>query len=339
MSELTSKQVTLHDVAERAGVSHQTVSRVINEHPNVSNGTRRRVLRAIKELNYKPNRAARSLVTNRSHTLGVMCLGISHYGLFRTTASVEQTAKALGYNIQSESIIDPTIELIHETIQHLTSWMVDGIILIAPSLDFVQKEVVQLMGDIPFVQIRAQIGVPNHSVVIDQHKGGQIITEHLLALGHRHIGEISGPLDWFDARARHQAWESALHNAGLEPGPSLEGRWTSESGYNLIRQLLKLDDQCTAVVVGNDEMALGVLCALHEDGIRVPNDMSIVGFDDIPEAAYFAPPLTTIRQDYEEIGKQSVEYLVDIINNPKMLPHQRVLQPVLIERKSTRRLV
>jgi len=173
------------------------------------------------------------------------------------------------------------------------------------------------------------------SVVFDQWNGARLAVNHLIDLGHREIAEISGPLDHFDAAMRHRAWEVFLGNNGLEPALTAAGDFAVRSGYVCAKQILAQKRPFTALFVGNDTMALGALRALHEAGLRVPQDVSVVGFDDIAIAAYFDPPLTTMRQDFEALGRESIEYLVSRIGNPDVTIQQRVLYPELVIRKST----
>ncbi len=332
------KRATIRDVAQRSGVSAQTVSRVINNNEHVSKKTRQRVLKAINDLQYLPNRAAQSLVTRRSQTLEIITFGLMHYGPSQMLANVQAEAQSLGYNLIVSSIADTTSEEIRRAIDNLSGRLIDGIIMITPILGATYAELVVLCRGIPFVQIDNEQGASGPSVIIDQEYGSALATQHLIALGHRRIGEISGPLNWFAAIARSRNWRDTLRAAGIEPGVSIEGDWTAHGGYDAARRLLDEGAAFTALVVGNDQMALGAMHALGERGLRVPEDVSVVGFDDVAEAMYFRPPLTTVRQDFNAMGRQSVEYLVSLINRPEMPPHQRVLKPQLIVRQSTRRL-
>src|SRR5690349_3098956 len=189
----SSRRVTLHDVAERAGVSYQTVSRVINDSPHVSKTTRLRVMQAIKELNYQPNQAARSLVTRRSNLLEIVSFGATHYGPSQTVIHAEQAARRLGYSLIVTHIVGMTLSEIHEAIDTLSGHLVDGIILITPVRGVEYAELVALCNGIPFVMIDSQLRLNTPSVVIHQTYGGQLATQHLIDLGHRQICEISGP--------------------------------------------------------------------------------------------------------------------------------------------------
>jgi len=331
------KRPTIRDVASRSGVSSQTVSRVINDDAHVSSKTRNRVLRAIEELNFRPNRAAQSLVTRRSRIIEVIAFGTAQYGPAQMLSHVEVEAKALGYNLIFSSVANITPDEVREALDSLSGRLVDGIIMIVPVLGPSYQELAALYKRIPCVWIGIEQGVDVASVVIDQVHGGRLATQYLIDLGHRQICEISGPLNWADAVARSRGWRITMEGAGLEPGVSIEGDWTATGGYAATKRLLAEKVPFSALVVGNDQMALGAIHALDDEDLRVPQDVSIVGYDDIPEAAHFKPPLTTIRQDFSAMGKQGLEYLISLINKPETPPHQRVLIPQLVIRQSVQR--
>lgn len=328
------KRVTMLDVAEQAGVSYQTVSRVINNHPSVAPDTRQRILQVIEALNYRPNKAARSLAARQSRTIAVITYTMVYYGPTQMVVNIERSAREAGYDVIFTNIEPMGDDGIDAAIERLTQWTVDGILLIAPVASNRYAHLVQEVRGIPLIQIDIAPGAPAPSVIVDQYYGSRIITEHLIALGHRRICEISGPCNWFGALARHEGWQAALKAADLEPIASVEGDWTSESGYAAALALLD-NQQFTALVVGNDQMALGAISALHNRGVRIPEDVSVVGFDDIAESAYFLPPLTTIRQDFSELGRQGLAYLVDLIQGQPNRTDQLVIKPELIIRKST----
>ncbi|MEP7287953.1 MAG: LacI family DNA-binding transcriptional regulator [Chloroflexota bacterium] len=343
-TEPRPKRATLYDVAEQSGVSYQTVSRVINESPHVSSNTRRRVLQAIRDLDYQPNKAAQALVTRRSSMLELITFGAAYYGPTQMMISVERAAKALGYRLMFSNIEDANLDEVQNVLDSLSSRLVDGLIIITPVRRPIYDDLTQASQNVPFIQIGVQVGATTPSVVIDQHYGSQLATQHLIDLGHREIAEISGPLywhdtiDWYDAMARHESWLATLAANQLAPKASVTGDWSAASGYSAAQSLLHNGLTFSALVVANDQMALGAMRAFREHGLSVPGDVSIVGFDDIPEAAYFEPPLTTVRQDFEALGKHSVEYLVEKIKNPEMPSYQQVLYPIFVERQSTRAL-
>lgn len=334
MSE--SKRITLDDVAQRAGVSSQTVSRVVNNHPYVSDDTRRRVMDAIRALDYRPNRAARSLATQRSNMLGIITFGINFYGPAQMLMHAEQAATARGYGVSFAIAGQMTADALRAALDEIGGRAVDGLLLITPTLGVSYDELTKLCGGVPFIQVDTELAAQTPSVVIDQAHGGRLATQHLLDLGHTAISAICGPQEWFGAQARHTSWQQTLRAAGSEPGSCVAGDWTAASGYAAAHELLDGSATFTGLVVGNDQMALGAIRALRERGVRVPEDVSIVGFDDIPEAPYYDPPLTTIRQDFVALSQQSVDYVLALIASPDTPLHQRVLHPQLIVRESTR---
>ncbi len=312
------------------------MSRVINGDIHVSPRTRTRVLKAIEELKFRPNRAAQSLVTRRSHVLEVITFGTTYYGPSQMMAQVEVEAKMLGYNLTLSSVSTVSFEEICEALANVRGRLVDGIIMITPIYGIRHQDLFEICGGVPCVWIDIEQDAEVPSVIIDQHWGGRLVAQHLLDMGHTQICEISGPLNWYGAVSRSQGCRSTLEAAGIEPGLSIEGDWTAAGGYAAVNRLLATGAPFTALAVGNDQMALGAIHALNEHDLRVPEDVSVVGFDDIPEAAHFRPPLTTIRQDFAALGKQSVEYLVSLISQPDTPPYQRVLRPRIVVRRSAR---
>lgn len=330
-----SRRITLNDVARLSGVSYQTVSRVINSHPYVAQETRERVLAAIKKLDYHPNRAAKSLVTRRSHTIAIIAFGMAYYGPLQMLLNIESAAKAAGYDLIFSTVSEMSVQSFRDAIERLAGWHVDGIVAITPVCGCNTDELYVACGSTPLVLIDTCLGQHVPSVVIDQGYGSRLITRHVIELGHTAIAELSGPLNWYGAEARHSAWLQTMQEAGLTPGPSVAGDWSAHSGYEGALALLKTGVRFSALVVGNDQMALGAVRALREHGLRVPEDVSITGYDNLPEAAYFNPPLTTIWQDFSIVGQRSVEMLIDRIADPAAPAEQRVIYPRLIIREST----
>lgn len=332
-----TKHVTLKDVASCTDVSYQTVSRVINDHPSVADTTRRRVKSAIEKLGYRPNRIARGLVTKRSSTVGIVAFGSTFYGPAQMIGNIDSSLKERGYGLTMTTIGEMSFDKLREAVYELKSRAVEGLVLITPIHDTRPEQVQELCAETPFVMLYAAPKASAATIVIDQRLGGVQATRHLVELEHTRIAEISGPLDWNDARLRHDAFEATLREAGLEPGTSRESDWTAAGGYHAAQQLLDTNTSFTGLVVGNDQMALGVLHALREHGISVPGDVSVVGFDDVPEAAFFSPPLTTVRQDFTALGQQSAEYLISLMEDPDTDVRQKSIAPQLIVRESTRR--
>jgi DNA-binding LacI/PurR family transcriptional regulator len=335
MKQSRASSITMNDVAEDAGVSYQTVSRVINGQPHVARATRERVIASIRKLDYRPNLMARGLVTRRSNTIGIVSFGSTFYGPAQMVANIDRSIQERGYRFTPTTITEMTFAQLHRAVQELRDRSVDGLVMIAPILDIDLERIRTLCAGIPFVMIDIELGARLPSAVIDQRHGGRLATEHLLALGHRALAEISGPLDWCDAKLRHDGWLAALRDAGIQPGTSIESDWSAAGGYRAASELVARGSSFSGLVVGNDQMALGAIRALREHGLRIPEDVSVVGFDNIPEAAYFEPPLTTVLQDFNALGMQSAEYLIALIENPNTPVHQRVLYPELVIRGST----
>jgi LacI family transcriptional regulator len=329
-----SGSVTLDDVAADCGVSYQTVSRVVNDSPLVAEKTRARVLKAIAELGYRPNLAARRLATQRSSVIGMIGTNITYYGPAQVMVSIEETAKRRGYNLMFAGVERPSKAQLAAVIDDLCDHQVDGLVLgvrVAGNIDFVRK----LCRGVPFVTLDA--GRPDvPTVIVDQQHGMRLATQHLLELGHRQIACITGPPGWSASKERRKGWAEALKHAGLEPGPCVEGDWSAASGFAAAGRLLEsAQGQFTAIVAANDHMALGVLRALHAKGIQVPEHISVAGYDDLPESRFFEPPLTTIHHDFARQGERCVEVLLSMINRQTVDPPLQLLYPELVIREST----
>jgi DNA-binding LacI/PurR family transcriptional regulator len=331
------RAAVMTDVARLAGVSHQTVSRVINGSPQVRSATRERVLTAMRTLDYRPNSAARALVTGRSQTLGVVSFDTTLYGPATTLYSVERAAHDAGYLITIVSLEALDRDSVVSAVERLRLQGVDGILVIAP-LEGAGDALVDLPRDLPLVAVEAGPRGALPVVAVDQLAGASLATRHLLELGHRTVAHIAGPGDFVEASQRIQGWRSALEAAGAEAPPLLVGDWSPGAGYELGRRLLEELPDVSAIFVGNDQMALGVLRALHEAGVAIPGQVSVVGFDDIPEAPYFTPPLTTVRQDFAEVGRRSLRLVLEMMESADGPPPSPALvAPELILRSSTAR--
>ena len=334
-----SQKVTMLDVAKACGVSYQTVSRVINESPDVSVKTRRQVLKAIKTLGYHPNQLARSLKTRRSSILEVITFGVETHIPRELIIAMGRAAIAHGYSLMFTDIPNEEPEDEARLYAHLNSGLCQAAILTSPVESKLLEKLSAYPPLLPMLQIRNRRGSSAASVMIDQYQGSRLATQHLLELGHRQLAEISGPLSYHEALTRHTAFLETLQERGLAPVDSIEAtEWMPQEGYQAAQSLIERRVPFTGLVVANDYLALGAMLALSERGLHVPQDVSIVGFDDTPESAYYMPPLTTVRQDYDALGYQSIHYLVELINNPDFPAHQRVLMPQLIVRQSTRKL-
>ena len=327
------RPAVMSDVGRLAGVSHQTVSRVINGSPHVREETRQRVIAAMRELDYRPNPMARALVTGRSLTLGVVSFDTTLYGPASTLFGIERAAHEAGYFIIVASLTALERASIAEAIERLRQHGVDGILVIAPIQEGAEA-LEHLPGDVPLVAVEAgpESGVP--VVAVDQHAGAASATTHLLELGHETVWHVAGPPEFLEARQRLAGWRATLKAARRPVPPELTGDWSARSGYELGREL-SADPHVTAVFVGNDQMALGVLRAMHEAGREIPGELSVVGFDDTPEAAFFTPPLTTIRQDFNELGSRGVRTLLCAMEAAEPLLPGSPVPPELIVRAST----
>lgn len=312
MSDETARDRSpvMADVARLAGVSHQTVSRVLNGHPSVRPGTRARVETAIAQLGYRRNTAARALVTRQSRTFGVVSVDTSHYGPASTLFGIEQAAREAGYFVSFASVRHVDRTNMRVALDHLMSAGVDGIVVIAP-IQAAVDAVHGLSASVPLVMLEAGERASGN-VVIDQVGGARLATRHLLDLGHRTVLHVRGPTDWLEAEARVRGWRDELAAAGRVAHEVLVGDWSPASGYAAGQRLAAMRD-VTAVFVANDQMALGVMLALHEAGRAIPGNVSLVGFDDIPEAGFFLPPLTTVHQDFAEVGRRCIRRLLDLI--------------------------
>jgi DNA-binding LacI/PurR family transcriptional regulator len=324
------------DVARLAGVSHQTVSRVLNEHKNVSEQTRLKVRAAIAELGYRPDRAARALVTGTSQVIGVVAQNSALYGPAAMLTAFEEAAQATGFAVNVGSVRSLDERSIAEAVERHLDHRVAGLVVIAPVAG-ARAALAQLPDDVPLVTIDGDPERSSTLVTVDQVAGARAATEHLLAAGHATVWHISGPTDWFDAAGRVRGWEAALCDAGAELPPLLTGDWSAASGY-LNGQLLARLPEVTAVFTANDHIALGLLRALSEHGRRVPEDVSIVGFDDVPEAAYYTPPLTTVRPDFDAVAAAGLDLLLAQIESGTVDARaRRTIAPTLIVRNSVTR--
>ncbi len=332
-----SSQVTLRDVAKLSGVSFQTVSRVINNSPDVSSKTRRKVLEAVEALGYHPNQAARSLKTGQSMILEVITFGVDTFVPRELMEAMGRAANARSYRIMFSEIGGDDLVEVQRLLQRLQSRTSDGAIITSPVENMALNKFMEAQLSVPIIQVRNRPGSELPSVIIDQSAGSRLAVQHLIDQGHRQIAEISGPLQWHEAALRHEAYLTTLALNRLTPAVVVEAaQWMPASGYEAAQKLIESGQPFSALVTGNDYLALGAILALTDHGLNIPEDVSIVGFDDTPEAAFFRPPLTTIKQDYEAMGQQSIQYLIDLIDNPETHLHQRVIPPRLVERRSTR---
>lgn len=325
------ERANIYDVARLAGVSHMTVSRVLNGHPSIRDATRDRVTQAIEALKFQRSASARALATRRTMRLGVLVDNPVEYGPNSMLHAFEAAAQVAGYTVGSFTATEEKGRGADAALETLFAQDIDGLCAITPrasSLHLLQQREIQ----VPTILIIPE-AVPEMSTAsVDQFAGARIATQHLIDLGHQSIAHLGGPLDWFDARERERGWRETCLAAGLELGPFHEGDWTADFGYDWA---LHVDpDEFSAVFVANDQMALGVMHGLSTRGIRVPHDISIVGFDDVPDSSHYMPPLTTVRQDFKELGRIAMELLAESLAQSTE-PRRVTLQPDLIIRQST----
>ncbi|MCL1838386.1 MAG: LacI family transcriptional regulator [Propionibacteriaceae bacterium] len=331
---LRPRTPSMMDVAKHVGVSHQTVSRVINNHPAVKDDTRQRVQAAMAEIGYRRNRSARALVTNRTFTIGALVANSHLYGPSTALMAIERSAHAQGYSVTVSAPETSTAKATASAISRLIDLGVDGIVAIAPTRS-VLAATITAAADMPLVALTSGdvSGTDVSTIDIDQIEGARLAVRHLIGLGHQKIAFLAGPEDDFHAECRLEGWKQAMTAAGLD-GPMISaGSWLPNDSYRLAKQFLSDDRSLTALFTANDHMALGALRAAHELGRSVPEMVSVVGFDDIPGASHFIPPLTTVRQQIGVIGAMAVDALVNRIGGGE--PETRLIRPRLIERAST----
>jgi DNA-binding LacI/PurR family transcriptional regulator len=337
------KRITIKDVAQAAGVSTQTVSRVINKFSYVSGETRQRVEAVVDQLGYRPSTLARSLSQQRSYTLGIVTYDLKYIGPSRTLNGIADKADELGYMLLMKEIDNFDANRIDDVIDSLLARQVDGILWAVPEIGDNHFWVDEWLEKIPvpvlFVAMLPRKGIT--SVSTDNYQGAVMAIQHLLDRGRKEIGHISGPHGWWEADERKRGWHETLISAGLDPSEQqcVEGNWSSSSGEQAFIQLLESFPDMDAVFVANDQMALSVLREASRRGICIPKQLAVVGFDGIPESAYFCPSLTTISQDLQLLGEQAVQNVVEMIQarqgNLSVISQSKFIQPTLVVRESS----
>lgn len=322
------------DVAELAGVSSQTVSRVVNNRTNVDAITRERVLSAMRVLGYWTNGAARALATGQSRSFGVISFDLSAHGNARTIEAIAAAAEEADYSVTIVGISAPTEHAVQRAYARLTSQAVDGVVLIEARI--LDTATVHLPTRVPVVIADGDPNLNFPAVDVNQAAGASEATRHLLDLGHETVWHVAGPQDSHAAQRRAAAWLSALKDAARRVPPLTFGDWSAESGLAAGRKLAGREE-VTAIFAANDHMALGVIRALREAGRNVPGDVSVVGFDDVPESSCFLPPLTTVHQYFEEVGRRCVALLLGQMADTVTVTAGSVsaIQPHLVIRAST----
>ncbi|GAB4564335.1 MAG: LacI family DNA-binding transcriptional regulator [Anaerolineae bacterium] len=330
---MARQRVTQLDVAKRAGVSYQTVSRVINNHPNVAPATRARVEQAIRELGYQPNAIARGLASSRTRTLGLITADFSDFFFTQVIIGAEQEARRAGYFIMLGST-EKNMSEEPEYIRLFSQYCVDGFLFARPSTEADSRHLLQLIrSGIPLVTTAYYLpGEPMNVVDINNIEGGYQATRHLIELGHRRIAHITGPLNWRSANDRWTGYRRALGEAGLAYDQALvaSGDWSLRSGYEAAQALLARGRRFTALFSGNDQMAIGAMRAFREAGLRIPEDVAIVGYDGIPMSEYTSPPLSTMVQPMQKVGQLAAKILIDHIEHPGQPPIELLLDATLV---------
>ncbi|MHA7985618.1 LacI family DNA-binding transcriptional regulator [Rathayibacter sp. CAU 1779] len=321
------------DVARLAGVSAQTVSRTLNGYPHVQAETRAKVMAAVEQLGYRMNSAARALSSGRSRTLGVVTLQTEFASRTALTVGIESAATAAGYAVSTATTASLEASAIEGALSRLADQGVEGIVLAVPLIS-TNRAIEALTESLPTVAIDGSRTPSTDVLAIDQRAVGRLATRHLLDLGHENVWHVAGPAAWLEAAARAEGWRAELTDAGITSPPELIGDWSPESGYRNGLILARIPD-ATAVFVSSDEMAFGLIRALAEQGRRVPEDVSVIGVDDISLAAFCTPPLTTIEQPFRDVGRLAVEHLLRAIADPDAAAHGEAIVPRLVTRAST----
>jgi LacI family transcriptional regulator len=330
-------KVTIRDVAAAAGVSYQTVSRVINDRPDVAEETRRRVWQVIEELDYQPSAIARGLVSKKTYTLGLITADFSDYFFTQVIVGAEVEARKHGYFFMLCSTErNPDDE--PEYLRLLTERQVDGILFARPSTEQDSRHIVSLLRR-GVSLVTTAYHVPGESLTVvdvDNVDGGIRATRCLIEAGRTRIGMITGPPDWKSAKDRGQGYRLALEGAGIAFNEAFveHGDWSYESGYEAAQRLVEKAPGITALFAQNDRMAIGAMRALREAGREIPADVAVVGFDDIPAAAHSHPPLTTIRQPMQQVGEIATRMLIELIDNPDVEREEVLLKTELVRRGS-----
>ena len=329
-----ARPASMADVALLAGVSSQTVSRVSNGGLGVAAKTRERVLAAMAELGYRPNSAARALKSGRFESVGVLVSNLHNTGTIRILDTISSEAVSAGYSIDLISIGEQSTGRISEALSRLDQEAVDGIIVILEAHELLEHSIA-FPARVPSVLVDSQRYSDRVSVNADQRQGARLAVEHLLDLGHPTVWHVSGPTGSSNAAAdREQSWRETLRSRGRAVPELVGGSWGAESGYHAGIALVERGD-ASAVFCANDQIALGVLHAIHERGLRVPEDISVVGFDDTPESIQYWPPLTTVHQNFAAVGRQAFALLRDAMRGDPVEPGLRLIENELVVRAST----
>jgi DNA-binding LacI/PurR family transcriptional regulator len=328
----TADKPNIRQVAQIAGVSHMTVSRVLNNYPHIKEATRRRVLEVIEELDYRPNMAARALATQKSQRIGVLVESTVGFGPTSTLRALQSTARASGYAVSSIALGDGDELSPQQALDNLTTQGIDALCVVAPRSSSIAA-LRKLSIGIPVLVVKPDMDPSFLTVSVDQQQGAALAVDHLVSLGHRDIIHVSGPLDWLDARARERAFHARAKAWGVRERPIVVGDWTADFAYDFAKGIRDLPDY-TAIFAANDDMAVGLVHGLHDRGFAVPDEISVVGFDDIPLASHVLPPLTTVRQNFRALGVSVLDMLRAAIED-REIPRMTKIPAELLVRSST----
>lgn len=341
-----SRPPSMADVAARAGVSHQTVSRVLNGHAYVRPETRDRVMAAIDDLGYRPNQAARALVTARTATVGILTAFTTHFGPASTVLAIEAAARSEGYFVSVAALEGEDPRTARDLLDQLMNQGVDGVLVVAPMED-VARLIDDVAPPVPVVVLASRPDIPADTrvryVSVDQERGAVLATRHLLEVGHTRIVHVAGPDGWYDAVRRTTGYERAMAEAGLRARVMPAGGWSADRGYEIGRALAREiggADGPTAIFAANDYLSMGLLRAFWEHGLGVPEDVSIVGFDDVDGSGFLIPPLTTVRQPFAALGEAAMRALLEHWSGDGQHAEGgvvAVIPPQLVVRDSSRR--
>lgn len=328
----TQRQPNIYDVARLAKVSHQTVSRVLNNNSSIRPETKTRVLKAMETLGYRPNQAARALASAKTKMLGILSSDTDFTGPASMVHEMEVAARAKGYFAVSCGVDPTNLESVQGGIDHLMNLGVEGLAIVTPyaeAVDYVRQRVIS----IPVVSLDSMYRMDELAVSVDNFAGAVAATEYLIELGHRNIVHISGPKNWFESATRSAGYTATMLNQRLEP-QIIEGDWEIETGFNIGMKLDVEGRGVTALFVANDRMALGLQNAMRKRGIDIPNRLSVIGFDDLPESKFYFPALTTVRQDFKQLGERAMHLLLQELEGKTFKKLDRLI-PELVVREST----
>ncbi len=339
-----TERVTMKDVATIADVSTQTVSRVVNDHPDVAPETRSRVQKVIAQVGYRPNFLARSLISQRSYTLGVVIAGLKLVGPLTLLSGISTAAEEAGYSLLLMELPSFDTDNIEPIFDGLLSRQVDGIIWAVPEVQDNRRWLHEISQNrnIPLVFMTMEPVEGVTVVSVNNYLGGRLAAAHLLEQGYKQIAHIAGPLDWWESRQRMQGWRDVLTEAGFEEPDQhmVMGDWSPTSGAENVKRLLSDHPEIDSIFVANDQMSLGVFQVLHQAGIRVPGDIGVVGFDNIQDSAHYWPSLTTVQQDQLTVGNIAVKELIANIDQQNqglepISPNAILVDPILVVRDSS----